>query len=238
MYTLIKDGDGFEQHYWTQFLSLQFPTYEKYWSKKIVPLTNRPKDIHFRKSADLIAAGYTPEDVCNAQLHYTTLRHLVRAFEILKHLKSDIQTILDVDLLGEGFVHLCSAQDVAFEFLQRNKTPNVYDPWAPNKKNSHAGIYGSKKARDKWQTDNRKPLQDIRNYRNHLTHGRLLPVVLEPGKVKAPQISKENNYLDWRTITDGYSLSTPMTDFDTLEKIMKEAWDKTIAYLEAEWKKL
>ena len=83
-YTILKDGDGFEKHYWNEFLKTYFPEYEKYWSRKITPLTNRPNDIHFKRSQVLNKEGFSAEDVCKAQLHYTTFKHLVRSYEILE----------------------------------------------------------------------------------------------------------------------------------------------------------
>lgn len=236
-YTILKDGDRFEQKYWTLFMSSQFPTYEKYWATKIVPLTNRPTNIHFKRSTDLLSAGYTAENICNAQLHYTTFRQLVRAFEILKHLKNGQPTIFDLDLLSEGLFHICGAQDVAFEFLQRNKTPNTYDPWAAKKQHSATRTKGSKEAREQWQRDNSYPLQDIRDYRNHLTHGRMSPSIMVTGKMKVPKISKQDNYLDWRIITDGNPLTTP-SDFDDPDIIMQDAWDRTLTYLETQWSRI
>lgn len=237
LYTLLNDGDNFEKHYWNKFLSSDFPTYERYWADKVVPLTNRPDNIHFKKSSDLLAQGYTAEDVCKAQLHYTILRHLVRTYEILEHLKIKQQVLPDTDYLSEGLFHICGAQDVAFEFIQRNKTPNTFDPWIP-KKQGRGGTEGSKEAKDKWQKDNTYPLQPIRDFRNHFTHGRILPAVQGNNKVFVPKIGNENNYLDWRLITDGYSQQSIMSDFDTLDKILQDAWAKTLAYLETEWTQL
>lgn len=236
-YTLLQDGDGFEKHYWTKFLSTDFPKYEKYWSDRVVPMTNRPTNIHFKKSQELLQKGFTAEDVCKAQLHYTIFRHLVRAYEILESLKTKQQNFADTDYLSEGLFHVCGAQDVAFEFLQRNKTPNVFDPWLPKKQRASA-ILGSKEAKEKWQNDNSYPLQSIRNYRNHLTHGRISPTVQNIDKVYLPKIGNENNYLDWRLVTDGYSAQTIISDFDTLDKILQGAWKNTVDYFETEWTNL
>lgn len=235
-YTLLQDGDDFEKHYWNVFIRSDFPSYEKYWSAHVTPLTNRPTDIHFKKSTELIAEGYTDEDVCKAQLHYTILRHLVRTYEILIILKNEQQTIGHTDYLSEGLFHLTAAQDVAFEFLQRNVTPNKYDAWTAKKSLSPIKAEGSDEARREWQKNNGYPLQDIRNYRNHLTHGRMLPQIPKNGKVFLPGISQENNYLDWRIVTDGLSLIP--ADFCSLDNILSNAWSITLPYLESEWQKL
>ncbi|MCU0440799.1 MAG: hypothetical protein MUE96_00225 [Bacteroidia bacterium] len=238
--TLLNDGDNFEKHYWTQFMSTDFPSYESYWTKHIVPMTNRPTNIHFKNSKKLTAAGFTAEDICKAQLHYTTFRHLVRAFEIRNALSGKTQSVLDTDLLSEGLFHIVAAQDVAFEFLQRIAEPNQFDPWASNKKTSTTNSPGSKQAQDKWKNNNGHPLKDIRDYRNHLAHGRMSPSIQSPPKVLIPKISFENAYLDWRLVTDWNSTTnaSDQADFDSLDNILTDAWKRTIQYLETEWKKI
>jgi hypothetical protein len=238
-YTLQKDGDIFEQHYWNAFLEADFPNYEKYWAKHIVPLTKRPDNVHFKPSQQLRGEGYTADDICKAQLHYTTFRHLVRTFEILNTLKSkDPQAIIDTDILAEGLFHIAAAQDVAFEFLQRGATPNQFDPWAPKKSESVTNQAASQEASKKWKIDNDFPLQDIRDYRNHLTHGRMSPSIQSLHKVLLPKIGKEIDYLDWRLVTDWDSETATITDFDSLDSILADAWDRTLKYLNEEWGKI
>ena len=240
-YTLINNGDDFEKHYWNEFLKDEFPEYEKYWSQKVTPLTNRPTDIHFKNSQQLTQEGFTADDICKAQLHYTTFRHLVRSFEILKQLKQKSQqSILDTDLLSEGLFHVAAAQDVAFEFLQRVSTPNQFDPLAPKKRVSTTNQAASQEAQNKWKSDNNYPLQDIRDYRNHLTHGRMSPSIQAPPKVLLPKIGLEIYYLDWRLVTDWNSSRATQArqDFDTLDSILNDAWNKTIKYCNDEWEKI
>lgn len=237
-YTLLNGGDSFEKHYALAFLNLYFPEYEKYWAKNIVPLTNRPKNIHFKNSSILLKEGFTPENICSAQLHYTIFRHIARSYDIINALESkSIQNICDSDILAEGLFHVCAAQDVAFEFLQRNKNPNIYDPWAAKKSMSKSNTPGSKEARDDWQKNNNFPLKKIRNYRNHIAHGRILPGVFNPPKMHVPKIGMESSYLDWRLITDGYNNSIS-NDFDSLDNVLKNAWEDTLNYFKNEWLKL
>ena len=141
-YTLQNDGDGFEQHYWPLFISAEFPEYDQFWAKHVIPLTNRPVDIHFKDDPTLIAEGYTAEDICIAQLHYSILRHLARTFEIRR------QPHINLDLLTDIFVRLAGAQDVAFELLERYTNKGIYDPWLST---GHGGIRGSRQARQNWQ---------------------------------------------------------------------------------------
>lgn len=236
-YTLNKDGDDFEKYYWNKFMKSKFPLYEKYWVANIVPLTDRPHGIHFKKSSDLLNQGFTDEDVCKAQLHYTILRQLVRTFEILSYLKKESQTISDTDWFAEGLFHITAAQDVAFEFLQRNKTPGAYDAWTANSRGSVTKSLGSEEAQRKWKQDNNYPLKQFRDYRNHLTHGRMLPQVQSKGKALLPKVGQEGNYLDWRKITDGFNRNN-YKDFDSIDNILEEAWNTTLSYFETHWQNL
>lgn len=240
MYTLNDDGDSFEKRYWNAFLKNDFPEYEKYWSKYIIPLTNRPINIHFKTHQELLNEGYVHEDVCKAQLHFTVLRRLGRAFEILTHLQSKAyQTIIDTDLLAEGIFHIVAAQDVAFEFLQRMSTPNQFDEWAPNSRSSlNKSKTTSEDAQRKWRKDNNYPLQKIRDYRNNLAHGRILPSFPKVDKICLPKIGGELLYLDWRLVTDDNKSTSNLADFDTLDGILNDAWSQTIKYINDEWGKL
>lgn len=66
------------------------------------------------------------------------------------------------------------------------------------------------------------------------------PSIQTPNKALLPKIGFENNYLDWRLVTDWNSASatTAQADFDTLDNILTDAWKKTIQYFENEWKKI
>ena len=86
-YSLATDGDGYEQHFWPLFIQQKFTSYENYWLQNVVPLTNRPHNIHFKNSADIKKLGISEEDICKAQLHYTALKHLIRTFELINNLK-------------------------------------------------------------------------------------------------------------------------------------------------------
>lgn len=130
-YRLIKDGDYYEQKYWNLFIERQFLSYEDFWIKNIVPLTNRPLEIHFKTDGELLQIGKTANDICIAQLHYSILRHLVRVFDILR------ENYINIDSLTEGFVRLCGALDVSFELLERFEKPLFYNPWLEKKQTAY-----------------------------------------------------------------------------------------------------
>jgi len=225
--SLLNDGDSFEQHYFNLFISSEFPSYEIFWLNFIVPLTNRPVNIHFRTDQELIAMGRGNHDISIAQLHYSVFRHLARSFDI----KSKPR--INLDDLTEGFARLVGAQDVAFDLLERYQNPELYDPWLPVKQGG--GLDGSRESRRTWQKKDNYPLQDIRNYRNNLIHGRLMPNLVGH-EMFVPKIGIEHKYFDWRLITDNPNLGQLIgVDLFSANGIFNNAWDQTVGYIETQW---
>ncbi|NPV02020.1 MAG: hypothetical protein HPY53_11630 [Brevinematales bacterium] len=221
-YTLENDGDILEQQCWKLFLKDQFQNYEIFWIKHIVPLTNRPKNIHFKTNEELEKNGKTENDLCIAQLHYTTLRHLYSVFTII------LNDQINLDLLTFGISRIVGAQDTAFELLERITNLEDYeqkDPWDEKE---------GEKARRAWQNNNQTPLQNIRHYRNHLIHGRLSPSY----NGLFPSIEKEKFYIDWRKITDENQLPIAIKDLTCGQEILRDAWNQTIDYFQNEWGKI
>jgi hypothetical protein len=224
--TLKDDGDSLEIYYWDKFIKDKFPSYEKFWKEHIVELTNRPIDIHFKTNKELADIGKSEADVCVAQLHYSILRHLSRVFEILQ------KNSLDLNDLTEGMTRICGSLDVAFELLERFSSPQQYDPWLDKKKN---GIMGGKEARENWQKNNNYPLQELRNYRNHLIHGRMLPGIINQIQY-FPKIGLERKYFDWRLITDpNNNPGLNGSDLASARDILLIVWYEALAYLENSW---
>lgn len=216
-YKLYKAGDILEKKYWDKFIEKDFPSYERYWQVHITPLTNRPHNVHFKNKEELKKINKGENDVYLAQLHYTILKHLVRVFDILEPLE-----IFQYDKYFEGITRICSALDVADEFLERNFNPEKYKPW---------NIYSGEAARKKWKDSNKN--KNIRHYRNYLMHCPLLPSF---HGILYPKIEHQDKYYKW------ISLSNPKEDnkidFDTTFNILKNIWNKVLKYLEENWKKL
>jgi len=239
-YTLAKDGDREEQKYWTAFLRDEFAAYETVWSRYIVPLTGRPHHLHFKTDAELASIGRGHADLCNAQLHYTTLVHLSRAWELRK---TEVRTI---ESFTEAITRLSAATDVADELLQRAVSPGNYDPWDE-----------TPSVRRAWRQANNYPLQPLRDYRNRLLHGRIAPLVeVEvrgplPGEVvyvpsssprrfiALPKIGREAAYLDWRKVVGqpnlGLTALRVESDFALTINIVNEAWRDVLSYLQQHW---
>jgi len=222
-YSLLKDGDGLERTCVGLFLNKEFSAYEKFWLDFIVPLTNRPIDIHFKTDAELQAIGRTHNDICVAQLHYTVLRHLFRTCE-LRTIKP-----MSLDQFIEAITRLLAALDVADELLERRH--NEDDPWSESE---------GREARVGWRQSHGDSLKHLRRYRNRLIHGRVSPTIIIKGtysRLRVPRFGKENDYLDWRRVTNGSvgSGGTLRSDFDSPNNLTDLAWEETLNYLESSW---
>lgn len=225
-YSLLADGDGVEKKYYSLFIGSQFPSYEGFWRNFVIPLTNRPANVQLKTDAELAAIGLTAEHVCIAQLHYTVVRQLGRTYDLLQ--LNELS-----ELLPAAMSMLVGAQDCAFELLERHRSPGTYGPWTDKKRGAGTPV-GGHEAQKRWKQTNNYPLQNIRDYRNNLVHGRTAPAIVANGIVHVPKIGKELAYFDWRLVT-GVS-NPPIGDFDTPQAILQGAFDQSVAYFESAWK--
>ena len=229
-YRLAIDGDVYEKSAWNLFLQSAFPSYEAFWLKHVIPLTTRPRDIHFKDDAALAAEDKNAEDIAIAQLHYTVLKHLTMAYELIRAQGSDEL------MLFAGLSALTASQDVAFELLQRHMQRGKYDPWKESPLPGEKAKSG-KDARRKWIKDHNYPLQRIRDYRNKLIHGRMLPRIFDPGGIVVPTMASVEKYVDWRMVTNvarGGAASS--SDFTYARTLLQDAWRETLQYLEESWR--
>jgi hypothetical protein len=229
-YTLANDGDDFEKACCRTFLPTEFPAYELFWLKHVIPLTNRPNGIQLRDDAALAAIGKNAEDLAMAQLHYTVLKHLFRADEIRR------QRMVSEFELQAGLSALVGAQDVAFELLQRYTNRGTYDPWLEGRPLGSQVKNSGQDAQKAWKKANAYPLQQYRDYRNKLVHGRTPPGMRTATEIKLPSIATIGKYCDWRTVTaPGAAARIPAGDFETTNAILNQAWQATIAYFQQKW---
>ena len=234
-YRLRTDGDVIEREYCDVFILRDFPSYEVFWQRFVTPLSRRPENIQLKDHGQLAAAGRTDLDICLAQLHYSILLHLVRAYDLLH------QEPVKADQLLFGLTALCGAQDIAFELLERFQNPKKYPAW-PIMNNGKLQDPGMK-AQKNWQNSHDHPLQDIRDYRNRLVHGRMPPTIVWTDHRNnvllhnLPRIGLESQYFDWRKVTlASTAAQMPHGDFADAKQILAQAWQSTTAYLEGTWK--
>jgi hypothetical protein len=228
-YRLETDGDYLEKFAWPNFLQSEFPSYEMFWQKHVVPLTNRPIDIHFKSDAELAKDGKNAEDIAIGQLHYTILKHLCLAYQ-QRLVKSVNEFTIFI-----GLMSLCGAQDVAFELLERSNNRGYYHPWL--EESIKGDPPSGQDAQREWKKANQYPLQDIRNYRNKLIHGRILPTIKDYNNTYLPAPHVVDKYCDWRNVTNPTKvLLIPKGDFLTAKSIIDVAWKQTINYLDTMWK--
>ncbi len=97
-YSLEKDGDLYEIRYW-ELLKKDFPNYEIFWSRYIVPLTSRTEG----KGIGL-KGGTHPLLESVAMTHYTVFYHLGVA--------ADLQTQLSQEFSEDVLFHLSSATEM------------------------------------------------------------------------------------------------------------------------------
>lgn len=225
MFTLAQHGDPVEQAAWPLFLCDEFSQYEEFWRLFIVELTCRvhnPTDTRLRPKEELQAAGRDAWHVEVAQLHYTTLLHLIRVFDLRQ------KGVHDRDSFFEAIVRLDAATDTAFELLghcliDRGKS----EPW-----NERAG----ERVRRRWDNQEpTKPFKALHDYRNSLLHGRARtehPALIRTGQSEVrvplyPTLDTMQKTLDWR--------EADPADAAPANQIVDDAWTDVLAYLRDTW---
>jgi hypothetical protein len=127
-YLLKNDGDSIEIAAYDNLIKPQFPSYEVFWQKFVVPLTHRPGDKQLKTDLELKNIGKGHSELCMVQLHYTVLCQLDRSRRMM------LAPNFSIDHLIFALSSLVGAQDCAFELLARFKNPSAYDPWLEKKK--------------------------------------------------------------------------------------------------------
>jgi len=235
---ILKEGDDIEQKAFLLFASQKFPSYEVFWNKFVYSLTLRPTDICFKEDA-LLKRDFPAETIaliheriCIAQLHYSTLKFMLSAFENID------KTSKNIEAFEYFFSCLFSALDISAELCARygrfKNKPVSLDAFDPK------AIYKGKRLREKFTKKFNYPsnIQKIREYRNNLIHGRIPFSAKTPtaGFRYFPSISKEKYFLDWR---EGFSYfqQGKTGDFEYSKDIAQKAFDIVINYLDDLWKR-
>lgn len=228
-FTLTEDGDREERAAWPMFLRNEFPQYEHFWRVFVVPLTGRVLDsphVNFLSTTEIEALGRAEWHVEAAQLHYTTLLHLVRVC----HLRS--RSVHDRDSFMEAIVRLDAATDTARELLGRC----LLDQGVSASWDETAG----RRIRGNWTKEDEegcRPFKALADYRNALLHGRMRPeyrITFETGhgSTTVPfyplfeAVPKEST-LDWR--------KADLADFAPADHLVDQAWHLVLDYLRTSW---
>lgn len=244
MFNLLNHGDMYEREAYPLFIKSQFSSYETFWQKFIVELTNRVEninDINLTIDSKLQVRFPTEniekihERMTISQLHYSAFRMLLKAHKQIP------QTAKDLDSLENCFSHLYSALDISAELFARyerfkNNRPITDDPFNPQ-----TSVKNSMALRRDWQR-NKYPypsdIEEIRGYRNMMLHGQMFACSATPGAgfLSLPNVGKIENYIDWRTVFESYKTGQTQ-DFKHSKHIAEEAFNAVINFLEQEWKK-
>jgi hypothetical protein len=228
-FRLATDGDYTEQMAWPMFVRDEFQQYESLWRVFVVALTERVQEgeqssIRFLEQTELDKIDRPIWHVLVGQLHYTTLLHLVRVFELRR------RRVRDRDSLIEAIARLYAATDTAFELLGRcliEREPETAKVW-----NQTPG----KDIRNRWMSENDWPLASLRRYRNALLHGGLrmaydgrfeLPDGRFTNAVCFPRFEAISKTPDWREASPD--------DTAPADQLVGEAWEEVLAYLRQTW---
>lgn len=246
-FTIAADGDLLETEAWPRWTRDRFPSYETFWVARVVPLTNRVHDrrnIRFQTDLQLRALGYTDEDVTVAQLHYTLLMHLHRVFVLLDDARASFLSPREHHgnrpfgpaHFFESFTRLSGVSDLADELLARIASPGKYAAW---------NELDGRNARSAWRKKaTSDPLRPVRDYRNRLVHGRVVPELYVPAVhpdgrdlgllLFYPRLSAVDRYLDWRVAFA--AAVSPSPDVDEAALIVRDAWELVVAHVDESWR--
>ena len=120
--SLLENGDEWEQKYY-EFISEDFPNYEKFWQTFILPKRRKGQ------ARLKLKTSKTDEYIC--MCNYTIFRKLISVKQkISKATLSDMDFEEEIDTCVEGYYYLGSALDLVYKFLMvigteyiKNKVP-------------------------------------------------------------------------------------------------------------------
>lgn len=240
-------GDKYEKLGWPIFGKAKFPNYETFWASFVVPLTNRPDNIHFKKSSDIKEREL-------AGIHYSIYYYFYKIYEALKN-------EIDEDAFDLSLIRLSNICDLTEEFLYklfsykeifdskfvndmsretRDQTGelDVYEKLFERSSVSGVVINRLDVLSKKINLDSyRKSSEDIRRYRNIIAHS-WLSFQLN-GMV--PKLENVKKYKDWLLITDIIKSDNEkkkeelLTQYTKTNEQVSELTESLIANLNSIW---
>ena len=260
--TLSEDGDGFEQRHWG-LLRDTWPSYEVFWREFVVPLTGRPEDIGLRPGTGLLLeemcmAHYSIfHHLVKAHLLLESLGrvgtlprteediffHMAAATEMIDRLLLVLWKIHQrvqpeappVPLSADGLVQKASeyhlkGYDLAYDrYLDTGRSVNI------PLHNVRALVLSlaSTAAADDLTKDVWRITDEIRGYRNFLTHNPLVPKLVDrQGAVLLPKLEKLTAYDLW---SSAFLSSTAREDYAPAAEIISDYLKRFEPRVDALW---
>ena len=211
---LRNDGDRWEREAYDEFISQEYPAYEKYWESRVLPLRIKRGEFRMHSNSSL-PAGFEEKDVLCAQLSYSAFRHLYRVFVIKKTAQE-----IDYDQFSEAIVKLVSALDCVAEIQARKNSKLELPTFSSN----------TSRILKELGAATEKNFTYLRSYRNSVIHGSIVPGIETPRTeflptLEMPKIGLHEKYLDWRRV---YDREPKNEDFARAGDILKDSYDKVI----------
>jgi hypothetical protein len=233
---IIKRDTEISLEYWGEsvekknidFIQKNFPKYEEWWKQNVVPITNRPNNIHFKTESELHMMGKGYADIMLAQMSYTVLIHLIS----LNKLISD-GDLNHKDNFYEFFSRASALIDVTCDFcvIRLDQTLKSELDSKPNLR--VVSIKINKQVKEYSHLVNDFSLvEPIKTYRNSLLHGVMPPSL----NGQYPILDKISVYEDWRFVTDPQMRPSDIeNDFDSPQSIAENAFEIVLNFLNSNW---
>lgn len=208
-WTLREHGDRFERDHW-DLLQDTWPNYEVLWREFIVPLTGRPEHIQLRPDTDPLL-----EAMC--MTHYSIFYHLGTAHGLLQALQNGSDSEY-AECYDEIFFHMSSSTEMVQRFLlvlreirnilgfygKEYSTATAERLVSGRLANVRAELTTFLTSLDQpeelvkklWKTGD-----DIRSYRNVMTHNPRIGTLIDPkGGTYLPKQHKLSEYRLWSSV--------------------------------------
>jgi len=250
-------GDKIERYGWPVFGKSRFPYYEKFWRLFVVPKTNRPIDIHYKKGIEI-----SQKEICS--IHYSIYSHFYSIYDFIENHAID-RTTFDF-----CFMRLSNICDLVEEFLfklsidkklihedhtlftpNKNKVIQKCEAITNSKIFSDLGTRSSSSIIIKSRVDVLKKLyklndyikiaNPIRNYRNVIVHSWQTFQYND----MVPAFNKVKKYQDWQKITDKLKEKDPVkkeelikADFVRMDKLLINTTEVLINEINMIWEQI